>query len=121
MMTETQLVEVHLEEVGQHSWLAGLSNLLGAGLGSAQFRFVARPPGPDKGSADHVLGATFPVMRMQDLDDRRRPNAWIETAEERLGELDGQLVRDGWVRRPETGRHWWSRTYTRQAVSTPPS
>jgi hypothetical protein len=117
MKTVTQVLEVHLEEVGQHSWFAGLTNLLGAGLGSAQFRFVARPPGADEDSADHVLGATFPVMRMQDLNSRRRPNAWIETVEERLEELDDQLVRDGWVRRPETGRHWWSRTYTRQEAT----
>lgn len=113
-MTSTRDVrEIHLEEIGQHSWVKGLLNLFGGGYGSAQFRFVARPPGPDHGSAEHVLGATFPVMRMQDLDDRKRPNAWIEVAEERLEELERQLARDGWVREPGLGRHWWSRTYTR--------
>jgi len=50
---------------------------------------------------------------MQDLNDRQRPNAWIETAEERLGELDRQLVGEGWERQPDTGHRWWSRTYTR--------
>ncbi len=110
-------LEIHLEEVGQHSWLTGLLNVLGGGFGSAQFRFVARPPGLDHGLADHVLGATFPVMRMQDLDDRRHPNAWIEVAEERLEEMDRQLVEDGWERQPERGDHWWSRRYARGHVS----
>ena len=118
MTTATQLLEIHLEEIGQHSWLAGLLNLLGGGFGSAQFRFVARPHGRDRGVEDHVLGATFPVMRMQDLNDRQHPNAWIEIAEERLEELDRQLVGEGWERQPETGHRWWSRTYTRTTGST---
>ncbi len=115
MTTTTEVLEVHLEEVGQHSWVTGLLSLLGGGYGSAQFRFVARPPGADRGPADHVVGATFPVMRQQDLDDRSGPNAWIETAEERLQELDRQLARDGWLREPGSGPHWWSRTYIRAA------
>jgi hypothetical protein len=113
MADEHEVLEIHLEEVGQHSWVKSLLNLLGGSYGSGQFRFVARPPGPDTGQANHVLGATFPVMRMSDLDDRRRPNAWIETAEERFAELDRQLVRDGWVRQPGEGHRWWSHTYRR--------
>lgn len=113
MTTGTDVLEIHLEEIGRHSWVKGLLNLIGGGSGSAQFRFVARLPGRDHGPEDHVLGATFPVMRMQDLDDQHRPNAWIEIAEERLEELDRDLVRDGWVRQPGVGGHWWSRTYTR--------
>ena len=104
-------LEIHLERIGRHSWVKGI--LLGGGMGTAQVRFVARPPGPDRSETDHVLGATFPIMDLQDLDDQRRPNAWIELADQRLEELDGQLVRAGWRRGPETGRHWWSRTYTR--------
>lgn len=103
-------LEIHLERIGEHSWIKGL---LGGGLGMSQVRFVARPPGPDRGEADHVMGATFPIMDLQNLDDQRRPNAWIETAEERLEELDRQLVGEGWSPGPDVGRHWWSRTYTR--------
>jgi len=119
MTAANDVLEIHLEELGQHSWGKSLVSLLGGGYGSAQFRFVARPPGSDPDADSHVLGATFPVMRMQDLDDRKRPNAWLETAEERFTELDQQLVRDGWVRRPEVGRHWWARTYTRPAPPAP--
>jgi hypothetical protein len=105
------VLEVHLEELGQHSWWKALLNTLVGLYGSAQFRFVARPPGPDDTGDHHVLGATFPMMRLQDLDDQTEPNAWIDTARERLDELDEQLVRDGWHRTGTTGRHWWSRTY----------
>lgn len=112
MTASRQVLEIHLEELGQHSWVKSLLNVLGGTNGSAQFRFVARPPGFDRGVADHVLGATFPVMRLQDLNDRTHPNAWIEIAEERLGELDQQLAAEGWERQPETGDHWWSRTYS---------
>jgi hypothetical protein len=114
MASTPQALEVHLEEVGHHSWWKSVLNVLGGTTGSAQVRFVARPAGePDRGTTDHLLGATFPVMRAQDLDDRSRPNAWIELAEQRLDELDWQLVEDGWTRSPGPGPHWWSRTYTR--------
>lgn len=115
MLQTDDVLEVHLEEIGQHSWVKSLLNVLGGTNGSAQFRFVARPPGPDHGTGDHVLGATFPVMRWQDLNDRRRPNAWIETAEEALDDLERQLLGDGWVRQPGVGRHWWTRRYVRRA------
>lgn len=106
-------IEVHLEELGRHSWVKALANTLGGSYGSAQYRFVARPPGGAHRAADHVVtGATFPVMRLQDLDDLHRPNAWIETAQERFGELDEELLGCGWRRGDEGGQHWWSRTYT---------
>lgn len=117
MSAANDVLEIHLEDLGQHSWVKSLVSLLGGGYGSAQFRFVARPPGSDREDCGHVLGATFPVMRMQDLNDRKRPNAWLEIAEARFAELDQQLVRDGWVCRPEVGRRWWARTYTRPAAS----
>jgi hypothetical protein len=50
-------------------------------------------------------------MRLQDLGDLHRPNAWIETAKERLDELDQNLCAHGWRRCATDGRHWWSRTY----------
>lgn len=111
-MDDQKTLEVHLEEYGQHSWLKALANTLSGSYGSAQYRFVARPPGEGPHPSDHVVtGATFPVLRFQDLDDLRRPNAWIETAQERLEELDGELRALGWRQGGGTGQHWWSRTY----------
>lgn len=107
-----QVVEVHLEELGQHSWLAALANTLTGTFGSAQFRFVARPRGaPDDRQAHVCVGATFPVMRFQDLDNETEPNAWSDVAHDRLAELDAELVRQGWRRSPTRGRHWWSTVY----------
>ena len=52
------------------SWIKALASTLTGSYGSAQCRFVARQPGADHGAGDHVVtGATFPVMRLQDLDD----------------------------------------------------
>ncbi|WP_107765234.1 hypothetical protein [Nocardioides terrigena] len=112
-MSTEDVLEVHLEELGQHSWWKALANTLSGSCGSAQFRFVARPPGPDDTTDDHVLGATFPVMRLQDLDDLREPNAWVDTAQDRLRELDARLVGEGWERRDTPHAHWWSLTYAR--------
>jgi hypothetical protein len=106
------LVEIHLEELGEHSWLKALANTVSGSNGSAQFRFVARPPGEGHHAGDHVAtGATFPMMRWQDLNDLNHPSEWIETAQERLDALDRELRSKGWAPRPGTGRHWWSRTY----------
>ena len=56
-----------------------------------------------------VVGATFPVLRFADLDEEVEPNAWLDTARERLDEeLDRELARDGWRRHPGRGPHWWS-------------
>jgi hypothetical protein len=111
-MSAPTTVEVHLEELGEHSWVKGLANTLSGSYGSAQYRFVARPPGREHVPGDHVAtGGTFPVMRLQDLDDVHEPNAWIELAHESLDDLDHTLRADGWRRGPVAGRHWWSRTY----------
>ncbi|MET1058579.1 MAG: hypothetical protein ABWX84_03220 [Nocardioides sp.] len=119
-MTPTgPVLEVHLEEFGQHSWVKSVLNVIGGSSGSAQFRFVARPAGPDRGEGDHVLGATFPIMRMQDPGNRTEPNAWLEIAEERLEELERQLASAGWSRLPGDGPHWWSRRYTRSTGAGP--
>jgi hypothetical protein len=107
-----QKLEVHLEELGEHSWGKALLSTVSGSYGSAQFRFVARGPGEHRhASEDLFVGAAFPVMRMQDLDDRAEPNAWLDVARDRLRELDEQLVASGWRREPRTGRHWWSLTY----------
>lgn len=120
-MPTDDVLEVHLEELGQHSWWKALASTLSGTYGSAQFRFVARPPGPDDTTDDHVLGATFPVMRLQDLDDLREPNAWVDTAQDRLRELDARLVGEGWERRDTPRAHWWSLAYARPHDTAPPA
>jgi hypothetical protein len=112
-MVSNEQLEIHVEELGQHSWWKALLNTISGSYGSAQFRFVARPPGADDPAQPHVCGATFPVMRFQDLDNLAEPNTWLEIARGRLNELDQQLIQDGWQRTPQVGRHWWSRSYAR--------
>lgn len=113
-MNADEVVEVHLEELGEHSWLLALANTVVGLYGSAQYRFVARPPARSHRRRDHVVtGATFPAMRWQSLDDLHEPNAWIETARRRFDELDEELRRGGWQRAEDWGRHWWSRCYVR--------
>lgn len=108
------VIEIHLEELGEHSWVKALANTLAGNYGSAQYRFVARPPVEEHTAAQHAAtGATFPVMRLQDLNDLREPNAWIDTAHERLRELDHELLDAGWQRREQRGLHWWSLSYQR--------
>ena len=114
MTTTREILEVHLEDAGQRFWLAALANTLTGSYGSAQFRFVACQAGHEADPPVPVVtGATFPVMRAQDLDNLHQPNAWLDVALERLAELDQQLVADGWERIDQGGRHWWSRTYAR--------
>jgi hypothetical protein len=109
-----EFLEVHLEELGRRSWVTALVTTVAGSYGSAQCRFVARPAGTETALGDRcVVGATFPVMRAQDLDDQCRPNAWLELAQQRLGELDGELRGRGWRRAGTHGRHWWSLTYCR--------
>jgi hypothetical protein len=105
-------VEVHLEEFGQHSWWKALLNTVTNTNGSAQYRFVARLAGAADKPEHHLReGATFPLMRWQDLGNQHQPNAWSDIAHQRLAELDASLRGDGWRRCDGTGRHWWSRTY----------
>jgi hypothetical protein len=109
----TRKLEIHLEEWGERSWLTALLNTVSGSYGSAQLRFVARRPGDRHVTSDDVVvGATFPAMRFQDLDDLTEPNAWIDTARDRLRELDEHLTAVGWRREPGTGRHWWQLAYT---------
>lgn len=116
---QDETLEIHLEELGQHSWIKALLNTVAGSNGSAQFRFVARAPGADSDGQDHeCVGGTFPMLRFQDLDDPTEPNAWLDTARERLSELDRALLERGWQRQPGPGAHWWSLTYTRAQSGT---
>ena len=56
-----------------------------------------------------------------EIANRTKPNAWLEIAEERLEELERELVRAGWTRLPGGGPHWWSRRYTRTTGEEPRS
>jgi hypothetical protein len=106
-------LEVHLEELGRRSWLMAVMSTLTGSFGTAQYRFVARPPTDDRDEPCTVLGATFPVLRAQALDDLVEPHAWLDVARARLEELEAQLRAEGWSPERTTGRHWWSRTYVR--------
>jgi hypothetical protein len=118
-----EAVEIHLEDAGQRSWPRALLSTLTGSLGSAQFHFVARAARPDAATGTDASvdaeeqpvasGATFPLLRAQDLDDRSGPNAWVEDAERSLAELVSDLESSGWSRAPGRGRHWWSVRLTR--------
>ena len=109
-----RIVEVHLEELGQRSWIKAASNTLGGSFGSAQFRFVARPPRESGADKDElVLGPTFPMMRAQDLNNQTEPNGGSELTRESLADLDRRLRAEGWQLAESGGRHWWSRSYRR--------
>jgi hypothetical protein len=90
------VVQIHLEEMGRHSWTQAL---LGAVIGSEDgppFRFVAAPPDPAYDASEQVAArAGFPVV----------------LARQRLDELDAELVALGWRRRPDRGPYWWSLRY----------
>jgi hypothetical protein len=104
--TGKAVVEIHLEDFGQHSWVRALVNVLAGHYASAQCRFVARRAEAPHTLSKHVaVGATFPMMRFADLDDQVEPNTWPGLARERLDELDEELTHLGWRRRPERGRH----------------
>jgi hypothetical protein len=105
--------EVHLERLGAHPGrLTVLAALLGAG-GGPVYRFVATAMGVPHTTDDHVaVGAPFPLLPFQDLDEPT-DDQWVTLARTRLDELDAALVREGWRRRPDLGRHWWSRRFER--------
>lgn len=89
------LVQVHLEEMGRHSWSQAL---LGAVIGSGgpPLRFVAAPPDPQYDASEQAAaGAGLPDA----------------LAHQRLDELDAELKALGWRRRPDRGAYWWSLRY----------
>jgi hypothetical protein len=54
-MTTPQTIEVHLEELGEHSWVKALASTVSGSHGSTQYYFVARPPGTGHRPGDHVV------------------------------------------------------------------
>lgn len=116
-MSSQDHLEVRLEEWGEHSWWKALLNTVTGTDGSAQMRFVTVPgAGEHDASAHHIEGATFPVVRAQDLDDTSGPSAWSDTMADRLREMDDELNRQGWRRQTGQERHWWSSRYTKTAT-----
>jgi hypothetical protein len=107
-----QVMEIFLEELGERSWLAALANTLGGSYGSALFRFAGRVAAAED-DRDDVVGATFPMMRLQSLDDVAEPNAWSELARAGLEDLDATLRSAGWHPEEPRGPHWWSLRYSR--------
>src|SRR3712207_901966 len=109
-----EAVEVHLEELEAHSWLRAVPDTLTEPYGKGQFRFVVVPAA---GAANHSLkdhlaaSVSFPALRLQDPDGPTQPDAWLDVARQRLGDLDSALCRAGWRRRPAHGRYWWSLAY----------
>jgi hypothetical protein len=105
------VLEIHLEELGEHSGMKALLNTLSGTFGSARLRFIARHVGVPDTTANHVaVGATFPVMRFADLNDEAEPNT-LDVARQRLVDLDLELTKLGWTRCAERGPHWWSLRY----------
>jgi hypothetical protein len=111
--TRPEVIEVHLEELDAHSWLKAVPDTLTEPYGRGQYRFVVvGAPGADHSLKDHLaVSVSFPALRLQDPDGPTQPDAWLDVARQRLTDLDGELVRHGWRRRPERGRWWWSLTY----------
>lgn len=105
------VIQIHLEEVGRHSWKSALFGaVMGAG-GGPVYRFVAAAPIPAHQESDHAAASVrFPLQFLQDLDDEGS-DKWTELARRRLAELDAELVRIGWRRLPDRGPHWWSLRY----------
>ena len=106
-------IEVHLEELGAHSWVKAWLNTITGSYQRVHFRFAARAAGrPGHAASDCVAtSATFLALGSQDLNDLAEPNGGIKLARNEFETLDDELVRAGWRRRPDAGRHWWSRTY----------
>ena len=110
--TSVQMVQIQLEEAGRRSWKSAASSaVLGAG-GGPVYRFVAAAADLGNEGEPVAVGATFPLLPFQDLDEQA-DFEWTDLARRRLQELGSELEAAGWSRRPERGRHWWSLRYER--------
>jgi hypothetical protein len=110
----SKAVAVHLEELDAHSWLRAVASTLIDPYGRGQFRFVVVPAtgAADHSFKDHVaFTVSFPALRLQDPDGPTQPDAWLDLARRRLADLDAELCRAGWRRKPGRGEHWWSFAY----------
>jgi len=118
--TRPDAVEVHLEELDAHSWLRAVPDTVTEPYGGGQFRFivVATAGASDHRLKDHLAtSVSFPALLLQDPDGPTQPDAWLDVARQRLTDLDAELLRHGWQRQGQRGRHWWSLAY--DAVPNP--
>jgi hypothetical protein len=106
-------VEVHLEELDAHSWHRLVPEARVEPYGRGQARFIVVPHGAAAHDLkDHVAtSVSFPALRPQDPEGPLQPDAWLDVARQRLIDLDAELVRVGWRRRPSRGPNWWSFAY----------
>ncbi|MBI2243380.1 MAG: hypothetical protein HYU55_05340 [Nocardioides sp.] len=105
------VIQIQLEEVGRHSWKSALFGAVMSAGGGPVYRFVAAAPGGEHAETEHAGSSDrFPLVPFQDLDDDT-DDKWTHLARQRLEELDAELVRAGWHRRPDKGKHWWSLRY----------
>ena len=105
------VIQIQLEEVGRHSWRSALFGAVMSVGGGPVYRFVAAAPGGAHEEFEHAGSSVrFPWFPFQDLDDAA-DDKWTNLARKHLEELDAELVRIGWHRLPERGRHWWSLRY----------
>ena len=118
-----EAVEVLLEELDAHSWHRLLPDMAVERYGRGQYRFVVVRA---DGTATHDLkdhlatSVSFPALRLQDPEGPVQPDAWLDVARQRLADLDAELVRGGWRRRPGRGPHWWSLAYDAERVPVDP-
>lgn len=110
-----EVVQIHLEQLGKHSWVwAAVGAVIGAG-GGPPYRFVAAPDDPDHDASDHAaVGASFSVPPTVDLELQAEPDESTDLPHQRLDELDAELRGAGWHRRSDRGRYWWSLRYDRR-------
>lgn len=105
------VIQIQLEEVGRHSWRSALFGAVMSVGGGPVYRFVAAVPGAAHDEVEHAGSSVrFPLVAFQDLDEGA-DDKWTDLARRRLEELDAELVRIGWHRRPDRGPHWWSLRY----------
>lgn len=116
MSEPEHVVQIHLEQLGRHSWIrAVLGAVMGAG-GGPPYRFVAAPDDPDHEASEHAgVSEPFPVLPTEDLERQTEPDEWTDLAHKRLNELDTELLGQGWKRRADRGRYWWSLRYDKPA------
>lgn len=104
------VIQIQLEEVGRHSWKSALFGAVMSAGGGPVYRFVAAAACEHEECEHAASSVRFPLFPLQDLDDAT-DDKWTNLARQRLEELDAELVRIGWHRLPERGRHWWSLRY----------
>ena len=110
--TPLQVVEIHLEAAGRRSWTSAMAAaVLGAG-GGPVYRFVATAADTGDEGEPVAVGATFPLLPFQELE-QQDDYEWTDLTRRRLHELRSELEAAGWTPCPERGRHWWSLRYQR--------